>query len=119
MFVSPLILEIVAMKNISQVLERLGDSLGKLQKALGDYLERQRSGFSRFYFVGDEDLLEMIGNGRDPVQVRAQAVGCRDAGRTYCAGPFVSARTGFAPPPPPTHTYTPHLFCGPPRVRSP
>jgi dynein heavy chain 1 len=75
---SPLILEIVAMKNIMQVLERLGESLGKLQKALGDYLERQRSGFSRFYFVGDEDLLEMIGNGRDPVQVHACVVSTCD-----------------------------------------
>eukprot|EP00959_Pyramimonas_sp_CCMP1952_P462929 9484058-Pyramimonas_sp.AAC.1 len=39
--------------------------LTAVQKALGDYLEKQRSQFARFYFVGDEDLLEMIGNSRD------------------------------------------------------
>ena len=44
--------------------------LSKVQKALGEYLERQRAAFSRFYFVGDEDLLEIIGNGRDPVQIQ-------------------------------------------------
>ena len=45
-------------------LERLGDLLAKIQKALGEYLERERSAFPRFYFVGDEDLLEIIGNSK-------------------------------------------------------
>ena len=38
--------------------------LQKIQKALGEYLETERSGFPRFYFVGDEDLLEIIGNSK-------------------------------------------------------
>jgi dynein heavy chain 1 len=43
----------------------LADLLGKIQKALGEYLERERSSFPRFYFVGDEDLLEIIGNSKN------------------------------------------------------
>lgn len=39
--------------------------LNKIQKALGEYLETQRSAFARFYFVGDEDLLDIIGNSKD------------------------------------------------------
>jgi len=39
--------------------------LSKIQKALGEYLENQRSNFARFYFVGDEDLLEIIGNSKE------------------------------------------------------
>lgn len=39
--------------------------LSKIQKALGDYLEKQRQNFARFYFVGDEDLLEIIGNSKE------------------------------------------------------
>ena len=34
-------------------------------EALGEYLEKERSSFPRFYFVGDEDLLEIIGNSKD------------------------------------------------------
>lgn len=40
------------------------EALDFIQKALGVYLEEQRSNFPRFYFVGDEDLLEIIGNSK-------------------------------------------------------
>lgn len=40
-------------------------NLEKVQKALLDYLEKQRQAFPRFYFIGDEDLLEIIGNSKD------------------------------------------------------
>ena len=49
-------------QGIQKLLERLADLLAKIQKALGEYLEGQRASFPRFYFVGDEDLLEIIGN---------------------------------------------------------
>eukprot|EP01051_Picozoa_sp_SAG22_P003712 SAG22_NODE_184_length_15968_cov_39.081858_6_plen_372_part_00 len=63
----------LAILDIDQVLDRLQnlqDMLMKIQKALGDYLEKQRQGFARFYFVGDEDLLELIGSSKDPVKVQ-------------------------------------------------
>lgn len=44
--------------------------LDKVQKALGNYLKKQRSAFARFYFVGDEDLLEIIGNSKDVKNVQ-------------------------------------------------
>lgn len=53
------------MDDLGRQLERLSDLLSRIQKALGEYLEKQREQFARFYFVGDEDLLEMIGNARD------------------------------------------------------
>lgn len=59
---APRILDIVNMQGAQRVLERLADMLAKIQKALGEYLERERSSFPRFYFVGDEDLLEIMGN---------------------------------------------------------
>ncbi|KAF8887780.1 dynein heavy chain protein 1 [Infundibulicybe gibba] len=62
---SPFVLDVMNIQNIQKSLERLADLLNKIQKALGEYLERERSSFPRFYFVGDEDLLEIIGNSKD------------------------------------------------------
>ncbi|KAH9120996.1 hypothetical protein AeMF1_007076, partial [Aphanomyces euteiches] len=66
----PLILEVVNIPNLYQSLERQQDMMGSIQRALGEYLERQRAAFPRFYFVGDEDLLEMIGNSKEPRQIQ-------------------------------------------------
>jgi dynein heavy chain 1, cytosolic len=67
---SPYVMDVLNIANLQKSLERLADLLSKIQKALGEYLERERSGFPRFYFVGDEDLLELIGNSRDVVRVQ-------------------------------------------------
>lgn len=57
-------LKIPSVEGIQRI-PSLADQLARIQKALGDYLERQRASFPRFYFIGDEDLLEIIGNARD------------------------------------------------------
>jgi dynein heavy chain 1 len=62
---SPLVIDVLNIPNGQKQLERLADLLTKIQKALGDYLEKERASFPRFYFVGDEDLLEIIGNSRN------------------------------------------------------
>ena len=66
---SPMVLDVVAIPRVQKSLERLLELLHKIQKALGEYLERERLSFPRFYFVGDEDLLEIIGNGNDVSRV--------------------------------------------------
>ncbi|KAF8817901.1 dynein heavy chain family protein, partial [Cardiosporidium cionae] len=60
----PKLLDLVAIEGFQKQLDRLSDLLSKVQKALGEYLSKQRADFPRFYFVGDEDLLEMIGNAK-------------------------------------------------------
>ncbi|CAF1453141.1 unnamed protein product, partial [Rotaria magnacalcarata] len=67
---SPLVLDVIAIPNVQKLLERLAESLTKIQKALGEYLERQRAAFPRFYFIGDEDLLEMIGNSNNLIRLQ-------------------------------------------------
>ncbi len=60
-----MVMEVLNIQGIQRSLERLADLLSKVQKALGEYLERERASFPRFYFVGDEDLLEIIGNSKN------------------------------------------------------
>ncbi|XP_055327511.1 dynein heavy chain, cytoplasmic-like [Paramacrobiotus metropolitanus] len=67
---SPKVLEVVGVTGLQRSLERILDLLSKIQKALGEYLERQRSSFPRFYFVGDEDLLDIIGNSKNLVRIQ-------------------------------------------------
>ena len=64
------ILDIVLnISNLQKSLQLLYDSLEKIQKALSEYLETQRQAFARFYFVGDEDLLEIIGNAKEVTNI--------------------------------------------------
>lgn len=62
---SPMVMDVLNIQGVQRSLERLADLLEKIQKALGEYLERERTSFPRFYFVGDEDLLEIIGNSKN------------------------------------------------------
>jgi len=67
---SPYILDVLNISGVQKSLERLAELLNKIQKALGEYLERERVSFPRFYFVGDEDLLEIIGNSNDTYRIQ-------------------------------------------------
>ena len=67
---SPLVLDVINISGVQKSLEKLAELLVKIQKALGEYLEKERSSFPRFYFVGDEDLLEIIGNGKDITRIQ-------------------------------------------------
>ncbi|ODQ54001.1 hypothetical protein SAICODRAFT_70683 [Saitoella complicata NRRL Y-17804] len=67
---SPFVMDVLNIPGVQKSLERLADLLSKIQKALGEYLERERSAFPRFYFLGDEDLLEIIGNSRDATRIQ-------------------------------------------------
>ncbi|KZV78567.1 hypothetical protein EXIGLDRAFT_592494, partial [Exidia glandulosa HHB12029] len=46
---SPFVIDVMNIQGVQKSLERLKDMLQKIQKALGEYLERERSSFPRFY----------------------------------------------------------------------
>ncbi|ODQ81979.1 hypothetical protein BABINDRAFT_160194 [Babjeviella inositovora NRRL Y-12698] len=69
LFQSPFAIHILNVANAQSNLERTLDSLTRVRKALNDYLEKQREIFPRFYFIGNEDLLDIIGNASNVTEV--------------------------------------------------
>ncbi|CAF0769940.1 unnamed protein product [Adineta steineri] len=57
-------------KDLSNMLKSMLDQLGRCQKALNELLEEKRSIFPRFYFIGDDDLLEILGQSTNPTVIQ-------------------------------------------------
>lgn len=48
----------------------MNEKLEKIQKDLNQFLDKTRKEFQRFFFLSNEDLLEIIGNVRDPEPIK-------------------------------------------------
>lgn len=62
-------LDITDIPDILKNIQRLSDSLSKIRISLVGYLEKQREMFPRFYFMGNDDLLELLGNSTDSLVI--------------------------------------------------
>nr|CAD2185458.1 unnamed protein product [Meloidogyne enterolobii] len=56
---------------LGRTLEQLVDQLNRCQRALNDFLEEKRGAFPRFYFLGDDDLLEIVGQSTNPTVIQS------------------------------------------------
>jgi len=52
-------------------LEQMNIDLDRVQKGLKDYLEAKRSVFARFYFLSNDDLLEILSQTKDVEKVQS------------------------------------------------
>lgn len=60
---------IVNVKDFIKTLSDMNRGLEQIQKELRSFLEGKRGIFPRFYFLSNEDLLEIIGQGKDPTPI--------------------------------------------------
>lgn len=58
------ILSIVGRAGLKNMLTNMVDQMQRCQRSLNEYLEEKRDSFPRFYFIGDDDLLEILGQVR-------------------------------------------------------
>ena len=57
--------------NLVDKLRTMLDQLERCQKALAEFLEAKRSAMPRFYFIGDDDLLEILGQAKNPAVIQS------------------------------------------------
>lgn len=68
---NPKVVSLCEIPGLKDTLETILTQLDMCQKALNDFLEQKRSIFSRFYFIGDDDLLEILGQAKNPVVIQS------------------------------------------------
>ncbi|CAF4509108.1 unnamed protein product, partial [Rotaria sp. Silwood2] len=68
---NPRLVVVAQRKDLSNLLKTMLDQLGRCQKALNELLEEKRSIFPRFYFIGDDDLLEILGQATNPTVIQS------------------------------------------------
>ena len=67
------------LEGVLDLLVGMDDTLDRIQKSLDEYLETKRQAFPRFYFISNDDLLEILGQARDPTAVQPHVRKCFEA----------------------------------------
>jgi dynein heavy chain len=72
----PYIMDLADKETIMGQFMKANEDLDKIQKSLNDYLEQKRLVFARFFFLANEDLLQILAQTKNPRLVQAHMDKC-------------------------------------------
>jgi dynein heavy chain 2 len=67
----PRIMSVAQHPEYTEKLKTILEQIDRCQKALNEFLEQKRDKFPRFYFISDEDLLEVLGQSKSPSVIQS------------------------------------------------
>lgn len=76
---NPNVLHSIRANGILSQFQKANEELDRIQKNLEEYLETKRSAFPRFYFLSNDELLQILSQSREPQAVQPHLRKCFDS----------------------------------------